>query len=198
MRGSRLLCRASCGAHCRLHSPLPPPPLHLARLPRSLQDYHNFPKVDRSITQLQQYAESLRARTNKFRTLDNQIAATRLLAQQGFDASRWARGVAWQHALGGAAGTGHGGRPRARTAAAACCCSSAACGVRMRRLTQEVTSLEIQPTIEDVFHADTTSVEEYLKQVEESTILAALQVRAHAGSSAHGLRIASGSAALRA
>jgi len=44
------------------------------------------------------------------------------------------------------------------------------------RLTQEVTSLEIHPTIEDVFHADTTSVEEYLKQVEESTILAALQV----------------------
>ena len=36
--------------------------------------------------------------------------------------------------------------------------------------------MEIQPTIEDVFHADTTSVEEYLKQVEESTILAALQV----------------------
>lgn len=46
------------------------------------------------------------------------------------------------------------------------------------RLTQDVTSLEIQPTIEDVFHADTTSVEEYLKQVEESTILAAIQVGA--------------------
>mmetsp|Transcript_22946 Transcript_22946/g.58630 ORF Transcript_22946/g.58630 Transcript_22946/m.58630 type:complete len:864 (-) Transcript_22946:363-2954(-) len=93
------------------------------------QDFHSFPQVERNITQLQQYAETLRARTNKFRTLNNQIAATRLLAQQGFDASR---------------------------------------------LTQEVTSLEIQPTIEDVFHADTTSVEDYLKQVEESTILAAI------------------------
>ncbi len=46
----------------------------------------------------------------------------------------------------------------------------------MRRLNQDVTALEIQPTIEDVFHADTSSVEEYLKQVEEATILAAIQV----------------------
>ena len=55
-----------------------------------LQDFHSFPKVDRNINQLQSYAGSLRARTNKFRTLNNQIAATRLLAQQGFDASRCA------------------------------------------------------------------------------------------------------------
>ncbi len=48
----------------------------------------------------------------------------------------------------------------------------------MCRLTQDVVSLDIQPTIEDVFHADTTSVEDYLKQVEESTILAAIQVNA--------------------
>lgn len=47
----------------------------------------------------------------------------------------------------------------------------------MRRLTQDVTALEIQPTIEDVFHADTSSVEDYLKQVEEATILAAIQVQ---------------------
>ena len=45
------------------------------------------------------------------------------------------------------------------------------------RLTQDVTTLEIQPTIEDVFHADTSSVEDYLRQVEEATILAAIQVR---------------------
>lgn len=43
-------------------------------------------------------------------------------------------------------------------------------------MTQDVTTLEIQPTIEDVFHADTRSVEDYLKQVEEATILAAIQV----------------------
>ncbi|GFH32235.1 nuclear pore protein, partial [Haematococcus lacustris] len=39
----------------------------------------------------------------------------------------------------------------------------------------DVTTLDIQPTIEDVFHADTTSVEEYLRQVEESTILTTIQ-----------------------
>jgi len=79
---------------------------------------------------LQHFADSLRAKTNKFRSLNNQIAASRLLAQQGFDATR---------------------------------------------LTQDVTTLEIQPTIEDVFHADTSSVEDYLKQVEDATILAAIQ-----------------------
>ena len=93
------------------------------------QDFH-FPTVDRNIQQLQSYADTLRARTNQ--SLDNQIAATRLLAQQGFDATR---------------------------------------------LTHDVNTLEIQPTIEDVFHAEsaTGSVEEYLRQVEEATILAAIQ-----------------------
>ncbi|GAX79377.1 hypothetical protein CEUSTIGMA_g6819.t1 [Chlamydomonas eustigma] len=93
-------------------------------------DYHQFPRVDRNIQQLQSYAGALRAKTNKFRTHNNQVAATRLLAQQGFDATR---------------------------------------------LNQEVSTLEIQPTIEDVFHADTSSVEEYLKQIEEATILVAIQ-----------------------
>lgn len=37
-------------------------------------------------------------------------------------------------------------------------------------------ALEIVPTIEDVFHADTGNVEEYLQQVEEATLLAAIQV----------------------
>ncbi len=44
------------------------------------------------------------------------------------------------------------------------------------RLTSDVTGLEIVPTIEDVFHAETNSVEEYLQQVEEATLLAAIQV----------------------
>lgn len=43
------------------------------------------------------------------------------------------------------------------------------------RLNEEVLGLEIAPTIEDVFHAETTSVEDYLAQVEESTLLATIQ-----------------------
>lgn len=43
------------------------------------------------------------------------------------------------------------------------------------RLTQDVTSLEIAPTVEDVFHAETAgSVEDYLRQVEEASILSAI------------------------
>lgn len=49
------------------------------------------------------------------------------------------------------------------------------------RLTSEVVGLEIVPTIEDVFHAETSSVEEYLQQVEEATLLAAIQVASVSG-----------------
>ncbi|GFR48472.1 hypothetical protein Agub_g10163, partial [Astrephomene gubernaculifera] len=94
------------------------------------QDYNNVPRVERSLPQLQQYADALRSRTNRYRGPAEQAAATRLLAQQGFDANR---------------------------------------------LTTEVVGLEIVPTIEDVFHAETNSVEEYLQQVEEATLLAAIQ-----------------------
>jgi hypothetical protein len=38
--------------------------------------------------------------------------------------------------------------------------------------------LELQPTLEDVFHADTTSVEDYLQQIQDVTILTAIQVGA--------------------
>ncbi|KXZ50944.1 hypothetical protein GPECTOR_14g190 [Gonium pectorale] len=94
------------------------------------EDYNTVPRVERSLPQLQQYADALRARTNRYRGPAEQAAATRLLAQQGFDANR---------------------------------------------LTNEVVGLEIVPTIEDVFHAETGSVEEYLQQVEEATLLAAIQ-----------------------
>ncbi len=36
--------------------------------------------------------------------------------------------------------------------------------------------LELQPTVEDVFPAETSSVEEYLQQIQEMTILTAIQV----------------------
>lgn len=53
------------------------------------QDFHSFPRVDRNLSQLQQLAESVKARTaNKQRSLNEQLAATRLLARQGFDAGR--------------------------------------------------------------------------------------------------------------
>jgi nuclear pore complex protein Nup93 len=43
-------------------------------------------------------------------------------------------------------------------------------------MNQDVAMLELQPTLEDVFHADTTSVEDYLQQIQDMTILTAIQV----------------------
>lgn len=48
--------------------------------------------------------------------------------------------------------------------------------VYLCRLNQDVAALELQPTLEDVFHADTTSVEDYLQQIQDMTILTAIQV----------------------
>jgi nuclear pore complex protein Nup93 len=39
-----------------------------------------------------------------------------------------------------------------------------------------VTGLELAPTLEDVFHADSHSVEDYLQQIQDMTILTAIQV----------------------
>ncbi|WIA40386.1 hypothetical protein OEZ86_013748 [Tetradesmus obliquus] len=94
------------------------------------QDRHGYPKVQRDLTGLLLSSQSARARTSRVRSQDEQAAATRLLAMQGFDAGR---------------------------------------------LNQDVAMLELQPTLEDVFHADTTSVEDYLQQIQDMTILTAIQ-----------------------
>lgn len=46
----------------------------------------------------------------------------------------------------------------------------------VRRLAHDVTALELQPAVEDIFPADTTSVEEYLSQLQEMSIITAIQV----------------------
>ncbi|MEW5300072.1 MAG: hypothetical protein WDW36_003029 [Sanguina aurantia] len=100
--------------------------------PEVEQNHHNFPRVERDLGQLQQFADTLLGRTKRYRTIGSQNAASRLLAEQGFDTTR---------------------------------------------LAQDVTTLAVQPAAaENVFTAaGSSSVEEYLQQVEESTILAAIQ-----------------------
>mmetsp|Transcript_6527 Transcript_6527/g.12714 ORF Transcript_6527/g.12714 Transcript_6527/m.12714 type:complete len:469 (+) Transcript_6527:123-1529(+) len=95
----------------------------------------NVPVIERSLPQLAQFAENLRSRTENTATSGHQLAATRILAQQGFDANR---------------------------------------------LTQGVGVLESAPLgVEDVFIPSAAigggTVEEYLREVEESTLLAAIQ-----------------------
>ena len=49
------------------------------------------------------------------------------------------------------------------------------------RLQQDVSLLDLQPTVEDVFHAETANVDEYLQQIQDMTIIAAIQVRGKGG-----------------
>lgn len=55
------------------------------------QDRHGYPKVQRDLTGLLQSSQAARARTSRVRSQEEAAAATRLLAQQGFDAARWVR-----------------------------------------------------------------------------------------------------------
>lgn len=48
--------------------------------------------------------------------------------------------------------------------------------VCVRRLAQEAKALMV-PTVEDVFHADTLSTDDYLGEIQSMTILTAIQVR---------------------
>ncbi len=46
---------------------------------------------------------------------------------------------------------------------------------RVRRFTQELQALELRPTYEDVFQAEASTVEEYLQQVHQMTVISAIQ-----------------------
>jgi hypothetical protein len=50
------------------------------------------------------------------------------------------------------------------------------CFLCVRRLAQEAKALMV-PTVEDVFHADTLSTDDYLGEIQSMTILTAIQVR---------------------
>ncbi len=53
------------------------------------QDSQGLPRIERDIRQLEQYSQKLRARTQRIDNSADEIAATRLLAQEGFNAQRW-------------------------------------------------------------------------------------------------------------
>jgi hypothetical protein len=63
---------------------------HRTRTPHTpnKQDYHGYPVVQRDLPGLLQATQQVRSRTSRVRTLAEQTAATKLLAHQGFDATR--------------------------------------------------------------------------------------------------------------
>jgi len=110
-----------------------PPPLDPFNPHNTPQDHHGYPVVQRDLQGLLQSSQTARARTSRVRSAADQAAASRLLANQGFDASR---------------------------------------------LQQDVAMLELAPHVSDVFAGDSATVDEYLAQIQEMTILTAIQVRA--------------------
>lgn len=48
------------------------------------QDNHGSPRAERDLSQLNQYAKMLAGRTERFKSIGSQDAASRLLADQGF------------------------------------------------------------------------------------------------------------------
>lgn len=56
------------------------------------------------------------------------------------------------------------------------------------RLSRALQTFELRPTYEDVFQVEGSSVEEYLQQVHEMTVITAIQVRPTATSQKRALR----------
>ena len=65
-----------------------PAPHRTPHTPQKTKDYHGYPVVQRDLPGLLQATQQVRSRTSRVRTLAEQTAATKLLAHQGFDATR--------------------------------------------------------------------------------------------------------------
>ena len=52
-------------------------------------------------------------------------------------------------------------------------------GSRYYSLDRALQTVELKPTYEDVFQAESSSVEEFLQQMHEMTVVTAIQVPAH-------------------
>mmetsp|Transcript_19713 Transcript_19713/g.59561 ORF Transcript_19713/g.59561 Transcript_19713/m.59561 type:complete len:809 (-) Transcript_19713:69-2495(-) len=88
-----------------------------------------FPQMERDLMQVEQLSLKLRAKASRLDQSNEELAASRLLAQQGVNA---------------------------------------------RRYNRDLLELELQPSHEDVF-TEPTTVDEYLQQVHESTVVSAIQ-----------------------
>lgn len=54
-------------------------------IPVGAQDTHGFPRVDRDISQVEAFSQNLKAKSQRLDSHGDALAATRLLAQEGFN-----------------------------------------------------------------------------------------------------------------
>ena len=132
-----------------------------------------FPQMDRDLVQVEQLSLKLKAKTSRLDQPNEELAASRLLAQQGVNAHRCHlstqvsprscpdycdHSILWITVVV---------QPQS---------TSRAWRSRLRRYNRDLLELELHPTHEDVF-TEATTVDEYLQQVHESTVVSAIQVQ---------------------
>lgn len=123
-----------------------------------MQDGQEFPRIDRDLSQVQQFSAKLKAKSARLDATADSLAATQLLAQEGFNAPRYSR----VHVIF-TFDCEPGQHPYQFVADG--------------RMTRALQTVEIKPTFEDVVPAGGEgTVEDYLKHLHESTIVAAIEV----------------------
>ena len=123
-----------------------------------LQNPLGMPRVSRTMNQVQQLSERMVSKVQHRDATTDGLASARLLAQQGLNQRQY---VLLSH-----------------IAVASMCCFKdelLAC-----RLSKALNKFEMKPTYEDVYQTQHPNVEEYLKHVQQSTLLSAIQVCAYA------------------
>ena len=111
--------------------------------------------------QLEQFSQKLRAKAARADHSEEAFAATRLLAQEGLNNRRYMPTIELPV-------------PMLQLLSAKSSDNASTCAAR--RFTQEVQALELRLTYEDVFQVEASTVEEYLQQVHQMTVISAIQV----------------------
>lgn len=138
----------------------------------SMQDAEGFPQVDRDLMQVEEMSQKLRTNASPLDQSEDAFAASRLLAQQGVNTRRCFLGctlISIQHSSLSSTESSSMGAVRRLLRVIdirhLCTC----------RYNRDLLELELRPTHEDVFQSQPSTVDEYLQQVHESTVVTAIQ-----------------------
>lgn len=139
----------------------------------SMQDAEGFPQVDRDLMQIEEMSQKLRTKASPLDQSEDAFAASRLLAQQGVNTRRCFLSctlISTQlNSLSSTESSSMGSvRRLLRVIDIQHLCTS--------RYNRDLLELELRPTHEDVFQSQPSTVDEYLQQVHESTVVTAIQV----------------------
>lgn len=135
-------------------------PEQSAAVAMSVQDPLGMPRVSRTMDQVQQLSERMVSRIQHRDTTTDGLASARLLAQQGVNQRQYVSIADILH----------------RKSTLCHSCMLKLPPAHFCRLSKALSKFEMKATYEDVYQTQHPNVEEYLKHVQQATLLSAIHV----------------------